>query len=231
MYKYLLVISLLAGVLITAMLSGELSPNRVPGAAIAVNPGPLFHSHQFMADNCEACHTPVLGVDNTKCIECHANDRALLQREPTAFHGNIGHCVSCHKDHHGERFLPTKMNHFKLVEIGFHVSDSIHQDISLQALACDECHTKQSPHNGQFGRHCLACHNTEHWMVAHYRHPSPRSRDCSQCHTAPPCHFGAHFRVCTQVAGKPNAKVDSCYECHQTTAWNDIKGFGWYRSH
>ncbi len=28
-----------------------------------------------------------------------------------------------------------------------------------------------------------------------------------------------------------NAKVRECYSCHQNTAWNDIKGVGWYKSH
>jgi hypothetical protein len=33
------------------------------------------------------------------------------------------------------------------------------------------------------------------------------------------------------VARKPHAKVEQCYLCHQTTAWNDIKGVGWYKHH
>jgi hypothetical protein len=48
----------------------------------------------------------------------------------------------------------------------------------------------------------------------------------------PPCHRTTHFReVCAQVSGKPNAKVHECYSCHQSTAWNDIKAVGWYKSH
>jgi hypothetical protein len=37
--------------------------------------------------------------------------------------------------------------------------------------------------------------------------------------------------VSMKVAGKPHARVDQCYQCHQTTAWNDIKGVGWYKHH
>lgn len=41
-----------------------------------------------------------------------------------------------------------------------------------------------------------------------------------------------HFRmVSARVANQPNAQVNQCYECHQTTAWNDIKGVGWYKHH
>ena len=99
-------------------------------------------------------------------------------------------------------------------------------------LDCVVCHAKEDPHNRQFGVNCTACHGTEHWSVAAYRHPSPSSRDCAQCHPVPPCHKTTHFRVvCAQVADKPDAKVNECYSCHQSTAWNDIKGVGWYKSH
>jgi hypothetical protein len=41
-----------------------------------------------------------------------------------------------------------------------------------------------------------------------------------------------HFHmVSMKVAGKPHARVDQCYLCHETTAWNDIKGVGWYKHH
>ncbi len=36
-----------------------------------------------------------------------------------------------------------------------------------------------------------------------------------------------HFDMdCRKPAGRPHAQVNQCYLCHQTTAWNDIKG-GW----
>ena len=41
-----------------------------------------------------------------------------------------------------------------------------------------------------------------------------------------------HFRmVSAKVAGQPHAAVRQCFLCHQTTAWNDIKGVGWYKHH
>jgi hypothetical protein len=33
------------------------------------------------------------------------------------------------------------------------------------------------------------------------------------------------------VAGQPHARVEQCFLCHQTTAWNDIKRVGWYKHH
>jgi hypothetical protein len=56
--------------------------------------------------------------------------------------------------------------------------------------------------------------------------------DCAQCHQAPPSHYMEHFRmISVMVAGQPHARVEQCFLCHQTTAWNDIKNVGWYKHH
>ena len=64
------------------------------------------------------------------------------------------------------------------------------------------------------------------------RHPSPLSTDCNQCHQAPPSHSMMHFKmVSMKIAGVEHADVSQCFLCHQTNAWNDIKGVGWYKHH
>jgi hypothetical protein len=215
-----------------------------------VNPSPLSQPHAFLETRCSACHTPTKGVEASNCIVCHANDESLLQRAPTAFHGNIGSCKECHTEHGGRIQHPIAMDHAALSRIGFRqLSDSADDEFnqsedlarylnasrassSQSRLNCAVCHGKEDPHSAQFGSSCAACHGTERWSIAAFRHPSPRSRDCAQCHYGPPCHRTTHFReVCAQVADKPNAKVEECYSCHQSTAWNDIKGVGWYKSH
>jgi hypothetical protein len=75
----------------------------------SVNPGPLSQPHAFLEGRCNACHTPVKGVEASNCIVCHANEEALLQREPTAFHGNIGSCKECHTEHGGRIQHPIAM--------------------------------------------------------------------------------------------------------------------------
>ncbi len=99
-------------------------------------------------------------------------------------------------------------------------------------LRCATCHAASDAHRGMFGIDCGACHGTSGWVIPESRHPSNASTDCAQCHRAPPCHRTSHFtRVCATVAGKPNAEVRDCHSCHQVTAWNNIKGVGWYQSH
>jgi hypothetical protein len=109
-----------------------------------------------------------------------------------------------------------------------------HPEISPReaVLECATCHGNKDRHRGLFGRDCAQCHGTTAWTIAAFRHPSAQSRDCAQCHQAPPSHYMEHFHmISARVACQPNARVDQCYLCHQTTAWNDIKGVGWYKHH
>jgi hypothetical protein len=99
-------------------------------------------------------------------------------------------------------------------------------------LRCAECHSIEDRHFAFFGQDCGQCHATTQWTIPEFQHPSPRSTDCAQCHQAPPSHYMGHFHmVSAKVAVKPHAQVSQCYACHQNTAWNDIKGVGWYKHH
>lgn len=227
------------------------------------SPGSLSGGHAFLEKNCAACHTPLKGVEAPNCIACHANDRALLQRQTTSFHAGIGACADCHREHEGSAPALRTMNHRKLAEIGQRkliqdkegsqgwllyqkvvawidgASDSIGTSVqnpyltpAEMALDCRTCHGTKDPHRGLFGRDCAQCHATTQWTLPEFRHPSPRSIDCAQCHQAPPSHYLEHFRMISmRIAGEMSARVDQCYLCHQTTAWNDIRSVGYYKHH
>jgi hypothetical protein len=225
------------------------------------SPGPLSAGHSFLEGNCAACHTAGKGPEAGKCIACHANDQALLRRQPTAFHAGVGSCRECHPEHQGVTTRPTAMDHAALARIGLRqfrasgppgdeggrLSEQLaawvrqggglppgHPRLGREeaALNCATCHATRDRHSGLFGRDCAACHGTVWWTIPEFRHPSPRSTDCAQCHQAPPSHYMGHFHmVSMRVAKKPHAKVNQCHLCHQTTSWNDIKGVGWYKHH
>lgn len=224
----------------------------------AARPGMLSEAHAHLENNCNACHTPIAGVTVANCIVCHANDAALLQRQPTAFHANIGTCSACHLEHQGRAHRPTKMAHDALAKIGLRqlaanpdpasedraASRRLEDWISRggttgsgetareRVLNCAECHGNDDRHFGLFGNDCAACHGTAAWTVPEFRHPQANSLDCAQCHQAPPSHYMMHFKMISQkVAGQPHARVEQCHLCHQTTAWPDIRGAGWYKHH
>lgn len=214
-----------------------------------VMPGKLSVAHTFLETDCASCHTAVQGIDEAKCIACHANNEALLQRQPTAFHANISNCAACHVEHQGADANLRVMNHEVLARIGansipeganipnqtnIHLLPENHPLVSpLEArLDCASCHSTKDKHFGLFGQNCASCHATTQWTIPAFQHPSPRSQDCAQCHQAPPSHYMEHFSMVSQrVANQPNAQVNQCYACHQTTSWNDIKGIGFYKHH
>lgn len=217
------------------------------------SPGQLSAAHRFLADNCAACHTPGKGPDALRCVTCHANDQALLGRQTTAFHATVSSCRECHPEHQGTAAPPSLMDHAALARIGLRdlkredraeydqisqwVKDgpaSAHGTSSAleDTLDCRACHSTKDRHLGLFGPNCAEYHGTERWSVPGFRHPPPTSTDCAQCHRAPPSHYMMHFHmVSMHVAGKHHADVRQCYACHLTTAWNDIRGVGWYKHH
>jgi len=213
-------------------------------------PGALSQAHAFLEHNCAACHTAVEGVTASNCIVCHANNESLLQRQPTSFHASISSCKECHLEHQGRGNLATNMDHVVLAEIGLRQLKENDVDRELltwpklwapphahitaeeTVLNCATCHANDDRHFQLFGQDCAQCHATDRWTIPEFRHPSPNSMDCVQCHQAPPSHYMMHFKmISARVAGKPNARVDQCFQCHQTTSWNDIRGTGWYKHH
>lgn len=228
------------------------------------SPGDLAQAHAFLDHDCNACHTPVRGVEGVSCILCHANNESVLARQPTAFHANIRSCRECHPEHRGRDAPLTRMDHGALAAIGLReleqsadpenegrlravhlrhwlretpvtpTAAAVNPQLSPAELTlqCATCHQNDDRHFGLFGSDCSACHETARWTLPEFRHPSASSMDCAQCHQAPPSHYMGHFNmISATVAGQPNARVDQCFLCHQTTSWNDIKKAGWYKHH
>lgn len=224
---------------------------HVPGWSQAFLPGPLSKAHQFLSNKCETCHTPVQGVSASVCIACHASTAADLGKQPTAFHFAATDCRGCHAEH-SSRSRPTRMDHDVLLGNGASpvlpsgpsrlrevVGDfrkllgmPLPETRKADLLDCASCHSNRDPHRGLFGRNCASCHNSTTWRVPNYTHPSASSKDCAQCHQAPPSHYMEHFATVSQsVARQEHAKVNECFLCHRTDSFSDIRGVGWYKHH
>lgn len=216
------------GIPVTIYRSGSAA---LPEFTRLVRPGPLSASHEFIADSCESCHAPHRGISAALCIACHADNAQLLARQPTAFHATIGECRGCHVEHLGRDRRPTAMQHDVLNTVASRQAGQAGQRTAF-ALDCASCHGTKDRHVGMFGRDCALCHEMTQWTIAAFRHPSPRSTDCAQCHQPPPSHYMGHFHMASRmVAGQMHMQVEQCFLCHQTTAWNDIKVVGWYKHH
>jgi len=223
-----------------------------------VRPGPLSPRHAYLGDRCTSCHEPNVGVTVANCTACHANSERLLGRQPTEFHASVQECAACHIEHQPANIRPRVMDHVELVKLGartlVHASltdadsaatlksletwlrirspDQLDASTAREALNCAGCHDRRDPHMKRFGGDCAQCHVFESWRISGYQHPSSRSKECVQCHQPPPSHLMGHFSMMSQkIAGKEHARVDQCYECHNTTGWNDIVNVGFYKHH
>ena len=263
--KKTLILLLFVGVVIALISHYMHSPEAIAdiGWEQTVVPGKLSAAHAFLEDDCEACHTPIQGIERDNCVMCHANDSHITQRQPTAFHVDIGECTTCHIEHRGLDAKISTMDHRALTNIGLDMLGQfegpnhegviakgfmeemlaagrmpgplfVHPDVSGEEalLNCSTCHQNDDRHFTLFGQDCVQCHRTDQWSLPEFLHPSAQSRDCNQCHEAPPSHYMQHFKmISAKVAGEPKAPVEDCFACHQSTSWNDIKRAGWYKHH
>ncbi|GAC89360.1 MULTISPECIES: hypothetical protein [Acetobacteraceae] len=222
--------------------------NAIPGWEGLVSPGPVSKAHQFIASQCETCHKPFSGVVSNNCVTCHSL-ASFADKQSTRFHVAATQCTSCHVEH-GERPHMTMMDHgaltrtefwsdtvAKLQAVGIVGASSMpvgHLPVgnSAQRLNCASCHSNVDPHRARFGPDCATCHATNTWLISSFEHPADQtSTDCNECHKAPPSHYMMHFKMISQHVAHQDAPVEHCYACHTTDAWNNIRGYGWYKHH
>lgn len=213
----------------------------VPGWQGLVSPGPLSQAHRFIAAECETCHTPHKGVAANNCITCHAAT-SFGDKQSTRFHAQAKRCTTCHIEHQGDDAL-VAMNHEALLSTpSWQLGPPGHRElksptyttrrgIDVAALDCATCHSNRDPHRSYFGSECSDCHSVTAWAIGAYRHPSVNSKECAQCHKAPPSHRMMHFEMVSQAYASKRAPVEQCFACHTTDDWNNIRGRGWYDHH
>lgn len=249
----------LAAVGVVVVVFTQLPPEAAPKQSAfwqeLASPGDLSRSHAGLT--CNDCHTAVSGAERTRCVVCHANNQTLLSRQPTSFHAHVSSCKECHTEHQGPDHTPSDMSHTLFARLARRSLESSDANPEANSLAralgnwkqrgalphaaidaeealldCGVCHSNEDRHRGLFGKDCQLCHGTRTWTLPEFQHPSPRSKDCNQCHQAPPSHYMMHFKmVSARVARKPHARVEQCQLCHETTSWNDIVDVGWYKHH
>ena len=179
-----------------------------------VSPGQLSTAHSFLQDNCAACHTLVEGVQAVNCIVCHANNRDLLDRQPTAFHANIQSCSACHVEHQGIERRPTSMDHAALAEIGLRELGAAHADdeklrtrdgLVNWIREQDLSETSRPAHTqitaAEMALNCASCHSTKD------KHAEQLGQNCATCHSTGEWTIPAFQH--------PLPRSTDCAQCHQ----------------
>ena len=214
MTKLVLSMALLIAGVAAATLSVLHFPRAQVAAQWAVRPGELSQPHAFLENNCAACHTAVKGVEAQNCIVCHADNKSLLQRQPSAFHATIGECASCHLEHQGRVPRTTRMDHEALTRIA-------ERKVAREAV---------NPAAGNPGKDALA------WILSqtqkpganpNYPHLTPAEGvlNCAVCHSTKDPHrelFGNDCATCHGTSKwtipefrHPSSASQSCAQCHQ----------------
>lgn len=232
---YALALALL--VIVVPVITHSVGSNAIKGWTSLVEPGSLSPAHASLKANCQSCHTPHQGVAPTKCVACHIGTD-FGTKASTRFHANARQCTTCHIEHDGGASL-ARMDHqalrdpanwrVPLPERETWASKS--PPMTTAALDCVSCHAARDRHQGLFGKDCMSCHTLTDWKVAAFRHPSVNSRQCAECHKAPPSHLMMHFEMVSQRVAKEHAPVDQCVACHTTDSWNNIRKVGLYDHH
>ncbi len=209
------------------------------------------------AASCLTCHTTAAPELLTKpstafhanigeCAGCHVEHQGRDRRPVNMDHAVLaafGHARSAEARAGSPEAAETGLRHTLMqlqVLLGATGADLVGGPLDRRplptraaaALDCASCHATRDPHRTLFGRDCQSCHTVDSWSITAFRHPSPSSPDCVQCHQAPPSHYMMHFEMMDRgITGQRNARVEQCYLCHQTDSWNNIRGVGWFDMH
>ena len=210
----------------------------------AVAPGALSQSHAFLSKTCSACHTPVKGVDPVLCISCHADNTALLQRQPTAFHANVQVCSGCHVEHQGTLRMPTKMDHSLLAKIGHRQIKAAElavglssPDIEAVAGVLNQLPRKEEPAPAPGTNWSQVKQSIAPVLpVNHPRLAADESMlNCVSCHATKDRHQGFFGSDCVQCHATtqwtvtdfihPSANSTDCAQCHKPPPSHNMMHF------
>ena len=196
-----------------------------PVRADVFSPGELARPHEALEGlpNCTKCHEKGEELSPEKCLQCHVELRARMQKG-RGFHGLLApekrDCKACHPEHQGRDF--------KLVDFGAggkkgfdHARTGFALEGKHRPLDCARCHDARLVTDAEVrkvlekGRQsllgaptaCSACHFDEH--------RGQLGADCARCHSAAgwkPARGFQHARAAYRLDGK-HLKV-ACAKCH-----------------
>jgi len=196
-------------------------------------PGPLIESHSKLEKaDCLECHDAGKGVPNDKCLACHKELKASVEKKKT-FHGQLANknCIECHTDHKGRDFDSTNFNHktFDHSKTGQPLSGKHKQ------IRCIECHKetrekfsvrKKEPRFLGLMANCTSCHKKDD---VHLYQNDFAKKDCNECHNDIRWKDAKNFDHAKVSSFKLEGKHQEmkCAKCH--TPEGDKKGPSIYK--
>ncbi|WP_051023989.1 cytochrome c3 family protein [Thiorhodovibrio frisius] len=202
-----------------------------------IQPGKLIDAHADLETDCFACHTPFLGSQPDKCIECHKPAEIGLvttkglaignEHKLTPFHQDLieQDCVACHSDHKGvHSFRPIGQFSHDLLQVNLRDT-------------CSGCHNnpEDSLHRG-IADNCGQCHSQQAWTPATIDHDRffvldrDHQASCQTCHlnndvsryTCYGCHEHSRSNIREEHVEEGIYDYENCVECHRSADEDDI---------
>jgi len=196
----------------SAFSPGKLSAKNRDGVTIEG-----FVSHADFQAHCGRCHQPFKSAQGTLCLSCHERVAAqILHKDGThSLIKNVQQCFTCHSDHQGKDFDPTKaayavFNHsatrFSLLhhQVNYDTSPMACTACHLEDMGftfsdinCALCHGKADPafvvrHSQDYGSDCAGCHdgqdrmvNFDHQTTSFHLEGKHTQVSCAGCHVLP----------------------------------------------
>ncbi len=192
---------------------------------------PLSGAHSESA--CGACHFGArsaadLRVTQTECVACHATD--------DRHQGRLG--LDCGECHTTSAWSGATIDH---TQTGFDLTgrhrlaacETCHVDRQWTGIgtACQDCHTRDDPHRGQFLDDCDACHQTSGWEDLTFDHRQTGfGLDDAHAISCDACHGGGRYAGTPTTCQGCHADDDrhagrfgrDCGACHRPTRWDDV---------
>lgn len=200
--------------------------DRKPLDRTQVLPG--IHEKLIGQDHCVKCHDATQRANDAKCLDCHKEIQAQLER-PVSYHRNVvrgesKRCEDCHKEHQGEAAKLTVWSDQAGMKQFDHQKTGYPLHGAHAKLDCDKCHqpenfayqvTQRTDQRESFlglSDRCVSCHKDVHLAKL--------GTDCARCHTfedwkqlVPNAPFD-HAK--TDYALKGKHSLLECKDCHTT---------------
>ncbi len=225
-------------ILIVAVNLGVLVLLAILYPRLMISPGLPIDAHAELAEDCFACHTPLIGSRPEKCIACHKVEEIGIktttglsiakEQKNVVFHQKLieDDCVSCHSDHKGVKaFRPISQFTHNLLE-------------PTLRKQCDSCHNNPGDALHQkIKGNCAQCHTQDAWTPAGFDHEErfrfdrDHETECETCHinddyanyTCYGCHEHSRSEIREEHVEEGIYDYDTCVECHRSGDEDEAK--------
>jgi hypothetical protein len=160
------------------------SPGRLSAKSQKNKPLNGFTSHAAFEAECELCHQPFKTTQAELCLECHlqVEEEVMNKKGTHSLIDGVRQCYTCHSDHQGEDFDPSRAAYAHFDHSRTHFSLIRHQvNYSAAPMACADCHPSGSAEFTITDTSCTQCHGVKD-AVFMLQHSQYYGTDCTTCH-------------------------------------------------